>query len=238
MNETSTSPEATGSGSRGGSPSPSSTLPIDVISDVVCPWCYLGKRRLEHAISLLPQHQFVVRWHPFRLDPTIPPGGIDRTEYLVNKFGTLDAIAPAHANLTAFGEREGIAFRFDRIARAPNTVDAHRLVRWATFAGKGEAMVERLFRAYFSEGIDVGDPLALCRLAADAGLTGDIAARLSSQDDIAEVTAEVEEAYRIGVTGVPCFIIDRRYAVVGAHPAETLVEAIGQAEAARKTEAP
>jgi len=202
---------------------------IDVISDVVCPWCYVGKRRLERAIGLLPERQFAVRWHPFRLDPTIPPGGIDRVEYLAKKFGSAEAIAPAHANLTALGEQEGIDFRFDRITRSPNTIDAHRLVRWASIAGLGEAMVERLFRAYFTEGTDVGDREALVGLAADVGLAGDIAGRLVSGDDVAEVTEEVEEAYRIGVSGVPCFIIDRRYAVVGAHPAETLVEAIGRA---------
>jgi predicted DsbA family dithiol-disulfide isomerase len=228
MNDTSSSneaakrPQAT-SGTR------SAPLTIDVISDVVCPWCYLGKRRLERAISLLPGHQFAVRWHPFRLDPTIPPAGIDRGDYLAKKFGSVEAIAPAHANLTALGEREGIDFRFDRITRSPNTVDAHRLVRWASLSGSGEAMVERLFRAYFTEGINVGDRKALAALAADVGLAGEIADRLASSDDVAEITTEVEEAYRIGVSGVPCFIIDRRYAVVGAHPAETLVEAFGRA---------
>lgn len=205
-------------------------ITVDVISDVVCPWCYLGKRRLERAIGLLPQLEFAVRWHPFRLDPTIPPDGIDRRDYLTGKFGGLDQIAPAHANLAALGEREDIAFRFDRITRAPSTVDAHRLIRWASVDGCGEVMVERLFRAYFTEGIDVGDRSALAGLAADLGMSGDIAGRLASDEDVAEVTAEIEEAYRIGVTGVPCFIIDRRYAVVGAHPAETLVEAIHKAE--------
>jgi predicted DsbA family dithiol-disulfide isomerase len=148
-------------------PRPQNAVSIDVISDVVCPWCYLGKRRLERALDQLPSLEFVVRWHPFRLDPTIPPGGIDRREYLARKFGSVEAIAPAHANLTALGEREGISFRFDLITRSPNTVDAHRLVRWASFAGLGEAMVERLFSAYFIEGVDVGDRLALADLAAE-----------------------------------------------------------------------
>jgi predicted DsbA family dithiol-disulfide isomerase len=204
-------------------------VPIDVISDVVCPWCYLGKRRLERAIGLLPQLDFVVRWHPFRLDPTIPPGGIDRGDYLTGKFGSLDAVAATHASLTALGDREGIVFHFGAIARAPNTVDAHRLIRWASAIGLGEVMVEHLFQAYFTEGIDVGDRSALAGLAAELGMSGDIAARLASEEDSSEVIAEVEEAYRIGVSGVPCFIIDRRYAVIGAHPPETLVEAIRQA---------
>ena len=227
MNDRSSSAEAAkrqaASGTR------NAPLSIDVISDVVCPWCYLGKRRLERAIGLLPERQFAVRWHPFRLDPTIPAGGIDRVEYLAKKFGSLEAIAPAHANLTALGEQEGVDFRFDRITRSPDTIDAHRLVRWASIAGLGEAMVERLFRAYFTEGIDVGDRTVLAGLAANVGLAGSIADRLASTEDVAEVTTEIEEAYRIGVSGVPCFIIDRRFAVVGAHPAETLVEAIGRA---------
>src|ERR1700737_2326766 len=139
------------------SPASTNAITVDVISDVVCPWCYLGKRRLERAIGLLPQLEFAVRWHPFRLDPTIPPGGIDRRDYLTNKFGSLDAIAATHVNLTALGEREGIVFRFGAIRRAPNTVDAHRLIRWAGVVGLAGPMVECLFRAYFAEGIDVGD---------------------------------------------------------------------------------
>jgi predicted DsbA family dithiol-disulfide isomerase len=208
-------------------------ISVDVISDVVCPWCYLGKRRLERAIKLLPELEFSVRWHPFQLDPTIPPGGVKRRDYLTRKFGSLDAIAATHANLTALGEREGIVFRFDAIARAPNTVDAHRLIRWAGFAGLTEVTVERVFRAYFADGIDVGDRSVLTRLAADVGMPGDIGTRLASEEDESEVAGEIAEAYRMGVSGVPCFIIDRRYAVVGAHPPETLVEAISQAVAAR-----
>jgi predicted DsbA family dithiol-disulfide isomerase len=209
-------------------------ISVDVISDVVCPWCYLGKRRLERAIKLLPELEFSVRWHPFQLDPTIPPGGIERRDYLTRKFGSLDAIAATHANLTALGEREGIVFRFDAITRAPNTVDAHRLIRWAGVAGLTEVTVERVFRSYFADGIDVGDRSVLARLAADLGMPGDIGTRLASEEDESEVAGEIAEAYRMGVSGVPCFIIDRRYAVVGAHPPETLVEAISQAVAARE----
>jgi predicted DsbA family dithiol-disulfide isomerase len=209
-------------------------MTVDVVSDVVCPWCYLGKRRLERAIELLPRIELVVRWRPFRLDPTIPAGGIDRRDYLTRKFGSLDAVAATHAKLTELGRREGIVYRFDRIARAPSTVDAHRVIRWASALGLGEAIVERLFRAYFAEGIDIGDRTTLAELAEDAGLAGGTAARLASEEDSGAVVAEIEEAYRIGVSGVPCFIIDRRYAVMGAHPPETLVEAISQAVAARE----
>jgi predicted DsbA family dithiol-disulfide isomerase len=210
-------------------------LRVDVVSDVVCPWCYLGKRRLERAIESLPQTGISVHWHPFQLDQTIPPGGLDRRDYLERKFGSLAAVTPAHVNLAAIGEREGIAFRFDQIKRSPNTVDAHRLIRWASLADLADAMVERMFRAYFSEGVDIGDHAALAALAAEVGLAGDIGARLASAEGRDAVTAEVEDAYRLGVSGVPCFIIENRYAVVGAHPAETLVEVIRRAEIARKT---
>src|ERR1700737_4769310 len=173
------------------SPASTNAITVDVISDVVCPWCYLGKRRLERAIGLLPQLEFAVRWHPFRLDPTIPPDGIDRRDYLTGKFGSLDAIAATHASLTALGDREGIVFHFEAIARAPNTVDAHRVIRWASLIGLGEVMVERLFRAYFPAGNDVGDRSTLVGLAADLGMSGDIAGRLASDEDVAEVTGEI-----------------------------------------------
>jgi len=207
-------------------------LTIDVVSDVVCPWCYLGKRRLEQALTLTPDREITVRWRPFRLDPTIPAEGIDRETYLTRKFGSLEAVADSHRRLTEMGRAEGIAYRFDAITRAPNTVNAHRLVHWAAAEDRQDAMVERLFAAYFSEGLDVGDDDVLARLAGEAGLDGDIAARLAGQEDRDAVTAEVENAYRIGVSGVPCFILDRRYAVVGAQSAEVLVEAMTQAAAA------
>jgi predicted DsbA family dithiol-disulfide isomerase len=132
-------------------------LTIDVVSDVVCPWCYLGKRRLEQALALMPDRDTTVRWRPFRLDPTIPPEGIDREDYLTRKFGSLEAVADSHQRLTEIGQAEGITYRFDAITRAPNTVNAHRLARWASAENRQDAMVERLFAAYFSEGLDVGD---------------------------------------------------------------------------------
>ncbi len=209
---------------------------IDVISDVVCPWCYLGKRRLARAVGLLPEIPVVVRWRPFRLDPTIPPEGVARADYLTAKFGSLEALDESHRQLSARGQEEGIAYNFDRITRSPNTMDAHRLVRWAAAEGVQDDMVERLFAAYFSEGLDVGDPAVLADLAADVGLDGGaVAARLAGEEDREMIAAEIENAYRIGVSGVPCYIIDRRLAVTGAHPAEVLVQAIEQAVVERET---
>jgi len=214
----------------------SAPLNIDIVSDVVCPWCYLGKRRLERAVSLAGVDA-TVRWRPFRLDPTIPPGGIDRREYLTRKFGSVEAVAPAHAQLSALGKEEGIDYRFDLITRSPDTVDAHRVIRWAS-ADRQDAMTEGLFRAYFTEGREIDDHAVLAALASEVGLDATaVAARLATDEDRAEVKAEIDHAYRIGVTGVPCFILDGRYAVMGAQPPEMLADAITQV-AARKSEAP
>jgi predicted DsbA family dithiol-disulfide isomerase len=205
-------------------------LSIDVFSDVVCPWCYLGKRRLERALAGLSRPA-VVRWRPFRLDPTIPPGGIARDDYLQRKFGSVAAVEPAHRRLTALGRDEGIDYRFDLIRRSPNTIDAHRLVHW-TSGDRQDAMVERLFRAYFTEGRDVGDRTVLAGLAAEAGLEGDIAARLASDEDRLLIEGEIEGAYRLGIDGVPCFVLQRRWAVTGAQTPDVLVAAIAQADSA------
>jgi len=205
-------------------------LTIDVVSDVVCPYCYLGKRRLERALTLAAEVDVVVRWRPHRLDPTIPPEGIDREEYMTAKFGSLAAIEPAHQRLVESGRAEGIDYRFERIRRAPDTVNAHRLARWAVPSGRQGAMVERLFAAYFTEGRDVGDLGVLAGLAGEVGLDPvAVAARLASDEDRDAVIAEIDNAYRIGVTGVPCFILDQRYAVVGAQSAEVIAGAIRQA---------
>lgn len=200
---------------------------IDVVSDVVCPWCYLGKRRLERARVLMAERDIAVRWRPFRLDPTIPPEGITRDAYLTGKFGSVEAVADMHGRLTELGREVGIDYHFERITRSPNTVDAHRLVGWAAADGLQEAMVERLFAAYLGEGLDVGDSGVLVELAGEVGLDAQtVADRLDGDEDRAAVTNEIENAYRIGVTGVPCFIIGQRYAVMGAQSPETLAAAI------------
>jgi predicted DsbA family dithiol-disulfide isomerase len=204
-------------------------LTIDVVSDVVCPWCYLGKSRLEQAIAAVPDIPVAVRFRPYSLDPSVPPEGEDRAAYIVRKFGSANALDAGHQRLEAMGREAGIDYHFDRITRSPNTLDAHRLVRWATEAGKGAEMVDRLFRAYFSEGRDVGDHNVLGALATDVGLDGAaIAARLATDDDKASVRAEIDEAYQIGVTGVPTFILGGKYGVVGAQSVEALTEAIRQ----------
>jgi predicted DsbA family dithiol-disulfide isomerase len=205
---------------------------IDVVSDVMCPWCYIGKRRLEAAVAALPEVALDVQWRPFQLDATIPPEGMDRRMYLERKFGGPEAAERVYAPVRAAGEAEAIPFAFDRIRRSPNTINAHRLIRWAGQAGLQEEMVERLFRLYFIEGGDLTDRVVLAKAAAEAGMEHEVAERLlASEADIAEVRADIEAAQNMGITGVPTFIVGGRYAVVGAQPADVLADAIAKARA-------
>lgn len=209
---------------------PQHALTIDVVSDVVCPWCFVGKKNLGRALALRPDLAATVRWRPYQLDPTIPPGGLDRRDDMIAKFGSLDRVAGTHARLTELGRGLGIDFHFDRITRAPNTLDAHRLVRWAAEGEQQDSLVERLFSFYFVEGRDIGAAAVLREAAEAAGLDGgEIEARLASDLDRQAIADEIAEATRIGVTGVPFFIFEGRYAVSGAHPPETLASAIDKA---------
>jgi predicted DsbA family dithiol-disulfide isomerase len=206
----------------------SEPLVIDVVSDVVCPWCYLGKRRLDAALAQGDGAQ--VRWRPYQLDPTIPAGGLERKAYMRAKFRDEARIADAHARLTALGQEAGIAFDFAAIDRAPNTLDAHRLIRFATEAGKADEVVERLFAAYFEQGRDIGDRAVLAEIGAAAGLD-DVAARLAGEEGADAVRAEIEAAQRMGVEGVPFFVFASKYAVSGAQSEEVLRQAMAEARA-------
>ena len=214
-----------------------SRLAIDVVSDVVCPWCYIGKRKLEQALAELrtrePAIEVALRWHPFQLNPDLPAEGIPRAEYLEAKFGGGQRAAQIYARVRAVGSEVSIAFDFERITRQPNTQDAHRLIAWAQQAGDAEPLVEHLFHAYFIEGRSLGDAGELCAIAAEAGFARDSAqALLSSQTLRAEVNAEYREAQDAGITGVPFFIFNGRTALSGAHDPPTLLEAIAAARAA------
>lgn len=207
---------------------------IDVVSDVMCPWCLIGKRRLERALAMLDV-PVDLRWRPFQLDPTLPPGGRDRREYLETKFGSPERAEVIYARIAEAGREEGIDFAFDRIAVSPNTLDAHRLVRWSASAGDGvqDAVVEALFTAFFTEGRNIGDHDVLVDVAETCGMDGAIVRDLLASDrDMEAVSEEIAQAQAMGVTGVPCFVIDGRYAVMGAEPAERLAEAIRSARAA------
>jgi predicted DsbA family dithiol-disulfide isomerase len=203
-------------------------ITIDVVSDVVCPWCYVGKHRLEQALAMLPERSFAVFWRPFQLDPTIPKQGIPRQDYLERKFGR-ERLADLHKPLIEIGKAEGIPFAFDKITRSPNTLDAHRLLRWAQDAGKQNEMADRLFALYFSEGADIGNHAVLTRAAADVGLDASLVTQLlSTEADLDPVIAEINGAQKMGISGVPTFIFAARYALSGAHPPDTIKKAIEQ----------
>jgi len=208
----------------------SAALTIDVVSDVVCPWCYLGKKRLERVLADEPGAPIVVHWRPYQLDPSIPEGGLDRRAYMAKKFGDDGRLAAVHDRLEALGAEEGIAFAFERIARAPNTLDAHRLIRWAFAAGAQDKVVDRLFRLYFEEGRDIGDRALLIEVAGDCGMDTEVIAKLFAEGaDEEEVRAEIAQAQELGVTGVPFFIFANRFGVPGAQSAEVLATAIARA---------
>jgi len=203
-------------------------LLVDVVSDVVCPWCFLGQKRLQRAIAEFGR-PVTVNWRPFQLDATIPPEGMDRKVYMERKFGAGDRIRKAHENLTVLGAEIGIPFAFDRIRISPNTLDAHRLIRWAADPTQQGSLVEALFQAYFVDGRNIGDQAVLADIAAAVGMDrAGIVARLASEEDRAEVQADIRSAQRIGVTGVPTFIVANRYGLVGAQPAEELARAFEQ----------
>ena len=201
---------------------------IDVVSDVICPWCFLGKRRLDAALESLDGLDVFVRWRPFMLDPTIPPEGLDRHDYMLKKFGE-ERLKTIHAPLIQAGEELGVPYNFDAITRTPNTLDAHRLIRWSHTIDRQHETAERLFMAYWSEGQDVSDRDVLARCAGDVGINAaQIRELLDSEQDVAETKAEIQHATTIGVTGVPTFILAQSYALVGAQSPEVLADAIGR----------
>ncbi|MEL6435153.1 MAG: DsbA family oxidoreductase [Pseudomonadota bacterium] len=218
---------------------------VDVISDVMCPWCYIGKRRLEMASDFLDGDiDLIVHWRPFQLDATLPDAGLDRKTYLENKFGGPQRAAEIYAQIREAGAEERIKFRFDDITVSPNTLNAHRLIRFAgeTSPDVQDAVVEDLFDRFFLRGEHIGDLDVLGDAADQAGMDRDATIRrLASDEARAETSAEVERAHTIGVTGVPCFIFDQSTVVMGAHPADHLANAArhallqrtsGQAESA------
>lgn len=202
------------------------SLHLDVVIDVVCPWCFVGKRRLDAAIAAVPDVAFSVRYRPFQLDPAIPPEGKDRTRYMLDKFRDPARIAEAHARLEDLGRAEGIRFDFDAIRLAPNTFDAHRVVHWAQAAGHGDAIVERLFAQYFENGADLTRAETLADAAEAVGLDRDaVLADLASAKDRSTIDAEIAFAARVGITGVPCTIVSSKYAISGAQATDLLADA-------------
>jgi len=214
-------------------------MQIDIVSDTVCPWCFIGKRRIERAMALRPDVSFEVFWRPYRLDPTIPREGVDRRAYLKAKFGDTPRSSAMGDAIRSEGAGEGIEFAFDKIAKSPNTLDSHRLVRWSASAGVQDEVVERLFRAYFIEGKDIGDATVLAAVAADAGMDGELVASLLGSDaDLESVEREAGLANEMGITGVPTFIFDSKLMISGAREAELLARVIDKAREAASVSAP
>ena len=203
-------------------------MQIDVISDTVCPWCFIGKRRLQRAINARPNIEFDVKWRPYQLDATVPRGGMDRQVYMRMKFGEDPMkIVEMHKLIAAEGEKDGIAFDFAAIQRRPNTLDSHRLIRWAEAANVQDDVVERLFIAYFENGEDIGDVRILADIADMSGMDGiEVARMLEGDTDLALVTREDQIAREMGVTGVPAMIFGNRLAVSGAREPEVLASVI------------
>lgn len=204
---------------------------IDVVSDVVCPWCFLGRKRLENALAMNPDIEVSVNWRPYQLDPTIPRQGKDRKRYMQEKFGSSDKIFEIHQQLIELGKEEGIEFDFESIEISPNTLDAHRLIRWASQATPNvqDATVGILFSYYFEQGKDIGDRQVLLEAAEEAGMDVAIVDSLLATDaDTVGVRQEIDTANQVGVRGVPCFILDQKYAVMGAQSADALADAIRQ----------
>ena len=204
-------------------------ITIAVVSDVICPWCFLGKRRLDKALSLIPEVKTEVVFRPFFLDPTIPVQGLSRQEYMESKFGKA-RLKTIHDPLIAMGKEDGVPYHFDKITRTPNTLDAHRLIRWAQIEGKQAEIVEALFMAYWSHGRDVGDHKVLADIAAAHGMDREkVLSALATDQDKDQVLQETTQAQQIGITGVPTYIINHKYGVVGAQGAAVLAEQIKKA---------
>ena len=203
---------------------------LDVISDAICPWCYIGKRQMERALPAVAGVEFRVLWRPFQLNPDMPAEGVDRATYRLAKFGSAERSAALDEQVAQAGEAVGLEFRFDRMRRTPNTVDAHRVIRLADDAGVQDQVVEALFRAYFVEGQDLSDHAVLAEAASSAGMD-----RVAVRRDLAgeagrpEVLEEDAAARRAGLSGVPTFALDGHVLFSGAVPAETMAEALTKA---------
>jgi predicted DsbA family dithiol-disulfide isomerase len=204
-------------------------LQIDIVSDVVCPWCYIGKRRIENALALAPDVPVEVHWRPFFLNPWVPREGISRDEYLTTKFGSVEAYKGIAGRVVAAAGEEGLLYRPDRVKRQPNTIDCHRLIHWAEAQGKSAEMKQRLMELYFREGGDLTDTGVLVQAAADCGLdAAEMRKRLATDEDVELISAQAREASDKGISGVPTFVFAQKYAVSGAQPADQLARAIRQ----------
>ena len=204
-------------------------IQLDIISDPICPWCYIGKVRLDRALEQRPDHPFDIRWRVFQLNPDMPREGMDRQAYLEAKFGGPEGAARTYGQIEQVARDTGLDIDFSRMTRTPNTLDAHRLLRWARVEGRQTLVANQLFHRYFRKGEDIGDHAVLVDVAKTVGMDPDVIARLLEGDaDLAEVRDEDEQARRMGVTGVPTFIIGGKYVVQGAQDTDLWLKIIDE----------
>jgi len=205
------------------------TLKIDIISDVVCPWCYIGKRRLEKALKSFPNIRPSIQWFPYQLDASIPETGIPRADYLNRKFGSPEKINQIYGTIFDAGKEEGLNFAFGNIKTSPNTLNAHRLIRWSASTGHQDRLVERLFELFFMEGADLGDKNILADAAGDVDMDRDLVSQLLDTDrDMVEVKAQINKTRQKGITGVPCFILGEKIGLIGAQQSDVIINTISQ----------
>ena len=204
-------------------------ITLDILSDPICPWCYIGKANLDRALEAHPDHPFLITWHPFQLNPDMPAGGTDRRTYLEAKFGGKTGAVQAYAPVAAAAEAAGVTLNLEGITRTPNTLNAHRLIHWAGLEGRQSTVVAALFRAYFRDGRDIGDVAVLAAIGTESGMDPTLLARLLASDaDADDIRARDAHARQRGVSGVPCFIIANQYVVNGAQPPQVWANVLAE----------
>ncbi|MCH2066752.1 DsbA family oxidoreductase [Shimia sp.] len=212
-------------------------IKLDIISDPICPWCFIGKSRLMKALEAEPDHPFVIEWHPFQLNPDMPAEGMDRREYLETKFGGKENAVRVYSEIEQHATEEGLEIDFAAIKRTPNTINAHRLIHWAGIEQKQNAVVDALFAAYFKEGRDIGDTDVLADIADSAGMDAAVVRKLLESDaDVEDIRKRDAHSREMGVNSVPTFIVANQHAVPGAQPADLWRRVIADLKAQTATE--
>lgn len=212
-------------------------IKLDIISDPICPWCYIGKAYLDRALAAHPDHRFTIEWHPYQLNPDMAAGGMDRREYLELKFGGQEGAIKVYGEIALKAEEAGLSIDFAAIKTTPNTINAHRLIHWSAIEGRQAFVVAALFKAYFVEGRDIGNDGVLCNIAGDSGMDADMVERLLATDaDLDDIRARDAHSREIGVRGVPTFILNGDAVLTGAQPAETWGQVIVELAASHQPE--
>ncbi|MGR3616673.1 MAG: DsbA family oxidoreductase [Paracoccaceae bacterium] len=205
------------------------TVKLDILSDPICPWCFIGKTHLDKALASIPDHPFVIEWHPFQLNPDMPADGMDRRAYLEGKFGGKEAAVRAYAPVVEHSQTAGLNINFEAMQRTPNTLDAHRLIHWAGIESKQTEAVDALFQAYFIDGRDIGDHEVLCDIADGVGMDAAVVGKLlKSDNDSQSIRDRDAHSREMGVGSVPTFIIANQHAVPGAQSPEMWTKVIGE----------